>query len=36
MSKLNHPNVMGYYGYHERNGPDGIYYFLELCPNGHL
>ena len=37
MQKLNHPNIMKFYGYEGgANSPDGIFMFLELCEGGTL
>jgi serine/threonine protein kinase len=35
MRKLNHPNIMQYYGSSgDRTAPEGIFMFLELCEGG--
>ena len=34
LSKLNHPNIMGYYGYEKK--AEGLYCFLEFCAGGEL
>lgn len=34
LAKLNHPNIMGYYGYEKNN--DGLYFFVEFCSGGTL
>lgn len=34
LAKLNHPNIMGYYGYEMK--PEGLYCFLEFCSGGEL
>jgi len=34
LAKINHPNIMGYYGY-ELN-EDGLYCFVEFCNGGTL
>lgn len=34
LSKLHHPNIMGYYG-NEQN-KDGLYCFIEFCNGGSL
>jgi serine/threonine protein kinase len=34
LAKINHPNIIGYYGYHDNQ--TGVYFFLELCTNGNL
>ena len=37
MQKLNHPNIMKFYGHTgNNNSPDGLYMFLELCEGGAL
>lgn len=34
LSSLIHPNIMGYYGFIEKE--DTVYIFIEFCPNGTL
>ena len=34
LAELNHPNIMGYYGY-EKN-ETGLYFFVEFCSGGTL
>ncbi len=34
LSKINHPNIMGYYGYEMTK--DGLYCFIEFCSGGTL
>lgn len=34
LSKINHPNIMGYYGYEMTK--DGLYCFIEFCAGGSL
>lgn len=34
LAKLNHPNIMGYYGY-EKN-EKGLFFFVEFCSGGSL
>lgn len=34
LSKINHLNIMGYYGY--EMGKDGLYCFIEFCGGGTL
>ncbi len=34
LAKINHPNIMGYYGY-EKN-ETGLYFFVEFCSGGSL
>jgi serine/threonine protein kinase len=39
LAKLNHPNIMGYYGYEVKEGiieGAGTYFFLEYCGGGTL
>lgn len=37
MKQLQHPNIMEYYGSSgDKNSPDGIFMFLELCEGGTL
>lgn len=34
LAKINHPHIMGYYGYEEN--ADGLYCFIEFCNGGSL
>ena len=34
LSSLNHPNIMGYYGFLEKGST--VYICIEVCPNGTL
>ena len=34
LAKINHPNIMGYYGY-EKNDK-GLFFFVEFCSGGSL
>jgi mitogen-activated protein kinase kinase kinase len=34
LAKINHPNIMGYYGCEEND--DGLYSFIEFCDGGAL
>lgn len=34
LSKLHHPNIMGYYG--SEQNKDGLYCFIEFCNSGSL
>ena len=34
LAKINHPNIMGYYGY-EKN-EKGLFFFVEFCSGGSL
>lgn len=34
LAKINHPNIMGYYGYEENE--EGLYCFIEFCSGGSL
>ncbi len=34
LAKINHPNIMGYYGY-EKN-QIGLFFFIEFCTGGTL
>lgn len=34
LAKVNHPNIMGYYGY--KKDETGLYFFVEFCSGGSL
>jgi serine/threonine protein kinase len=34
LAKINHPNIMGYYGY--KKDESGLYFFVEFCSGGSL
>ena len=34
LAKVNHPNIMGYYGY--KKDESGLYFFVEFCSGGSL